>query len=68
MSVNLINKTINDLGIDSLEIFYDFSSYSGGFINSIESGNSLYSGEIIEWEEVDEEIKSWRVLKSFSLV
>ena len=48
MSVNLINKTINDLGIDSLEIFYDFSSYSGGgFINSIESGNSSYSGEII---------------------
>ena len=48
MSVNLINDTINNLQLGGLEIFYDFSSYSGGnFINSIESGDSLYSGEIV---------------------
>jgi len=49
MSVSLINKTINDLQVSGLQIFYDFNSYSNGgtVINSITSGDAAYSGEII---------------------
>tara|TARA_R110000765_G_scaffold399307_1_gene493879 strand:+ start:122 stop:2230 length:2109 start_codon:yes stop_codon:yes gene_type:complete len=49
MSVSLINKTINDLQVSGLQIFYDFASYSNGgtVINSIASGESAYSGAII---------------------
>ena len=49
MSVSLINKTINDLQVSGLQIFYDFDSYSNGgtVINSITSGEAAYSGEII---------------------
>ena len=49
MSVSLINKTINDVGLSGLQIFYDFASYSNGgtVINSIASGESAYSGAII---------------------
>lgn len=49
MSVSLINKTINDLQVSGLQIFYDFNSYSNGgtVINSIASGDAAYSGEII---------------------
>lgn len=46
MSNYLINKTINDMEISGLQVFYDFNSYSGGYINSIENGNSAYSGEV----------------------
>ena len=46
MSLELINKTINDLSISSLKILYDFDSYSGGFINSIGPASLDYSGEI----------------------
>ncbi len=46
MSIELINKTINDLSISSLKILYDFNSYSGNFINSIEPAGLDYSGEI----------------------
>ena len=48
MSKKFINKTIEDLGLDnSLKIFYDFNDYSGSYINSIELGESNYSGNIV---------------------
>ena len=49
MSVELINSSINSIGISGLQIFYDFNSYSvgGTVINSVQSGNSAYSGQIV---------------------
>ena len=49
MSIELINSSINSIGISGLQIFYDFNSYSAGgtVINSIPSGNAAYSGQII---------------------
>jgi len=49
MSTYLINKTINDMELSGLQVLYDFDSYSGGYINSVESGNSLYSGEVKDY-------------------
>lgn len=49
MSLFLINKTIEDLSLSGLKIFYDFESYSGGHINSIEKGDGQYSGEVVNY-------------------
>jgi hypothetical protein len=50
MSQYLVNKTINDLQFSGLKVYYNFDSYSGDYINSIESGESLYSGEIKNYQ------------------
>lgn len=51
MSSKLINKTIEDLGIDDfLKIFYDFNDYSGNHINSIDNGLPDYSGQVINYD------------------
>jgi len=49
MSLFGINYTINDLELSGLQILYDFSSFSAGgtCINSVESGNSIYSGLVV---------------------
>lgn len=49
MSNFLINQTVEELGISSLKIYYDFENCSGQVIESIPSGNSNYSGEIINY-------------------
>lgn len=49
MSVNLINKTIDNLELSGLKIFYDFNDYSGDYINSINIGDPQYSGKIINY-------------------
>ena len=50
MSVEYINRTINELQLSGLQIFYDFNSYSGSnVIRSVESGNASYSGEIVNF-------------------
>ena len=46
MGNHLINKTVDDLGISSLKVFYDFNSYSGNYINSLPTGEVSYSGEV----------------------
>jgi len=51
MSKKFINKTVEDLGlVNNLKIFYDFNDYSGSYINSIASGESIYSGSIINYD------------------
>lgn len=49
MSVFAINQKISDLGLEPPKIFYDFDSFSGGNVNSIQSGDSNYSGSIINY-------------------
>lgn len=50
MSLYLINNAINDLGITGdIQVLYDFESYSGDAILSVEEGNSKYSGEVINF-------------------
>ncbi|MFT6602614.1 MAG: hypothetical protein ACJARO_000122 [Bacteriovoracaceae bacterium] len=49
MSVYLINKTINDLNLSGLKIFYNFNDYSGDYINSISGGDEKYSGHIVNY-------------------
>lgn len=50
MSRKLINKTVEDLGVDNfLKVFYDFNDYSGNYINSIDDGQVDYSGEIVNY-------------------
>jgi hypothetical protein len=46
MSVYLINQTLEDAGITGLQILYDFSDFSGQYINSISGGDNQYSGHI----------------------
>ena len=46
MSVFLINQTLEDAGITGLQILYDFSDFSGQYINSVSGGGSQYSGHI----------------------
>lgn len=50
MSQYLVNKTINDLQFSGLKVYYNFDSFSGNYINSIESGEALYSGEIKNYQ------------------
>lgn len=49
MSQYLVNKTINDLSFSGLKVYYNFDSYNGAYINSIESGDSAYSGQVINY-------------------
>ena len=54
MSSQAFNYYLHDLDITGLapDVFYDFSSYSSeasyDFVDSVESGNSLYSGKITD--------------------
>ena len=50
MSISSINTTLSDLGVTSLQVLYDFSSYSGSYINSVANGNGQYSGEVIGFD------------------
>jgi len=49
MSVQYINETISGLGLIQPKVFYDFDSFSGNYINSIADGDSLYSGEVVNY-------------------
>lgn len=49
MSAFSINKKIDDIGIEPPKIFYNFDSFSGQNINSIQSGDSSYSGSIFNY-------------------
>lgn len=49
MSQYLVNQTIEDLSFSGLKVYYDFDSYSGGYINSIDKGEAAYSGQVINY-------------------
>ncbi len=51
MSTKLIIDTIEEIGISSLKVLYDFKSYSGDYINSNYSESESFSGKVINFNQ-----------------